>query len=87
MSNIVALKDMANVPGVWITMDSSKERAIAVWYQGIFYKFKECQDRLYYYDNVVDNPIYGATNKSNAPITTYSFLSTVEDKKSYLRIN
>ena len=33
MANIVALKDMSDVPGVLITMNSSKECAIAVEYQ------------------------------------------------------
>ena len=87
MSNIVALKYMANLPGVRITMDISKDLEITVEYQGKFYNFKECQDRLFYSDTAIDNSISGATNKSNAPITTYLFLSTVEDKKFYFSIN
>ena len=83
MANIVALKDMANVPGYQITTDSSKGRAIKVQYQGKVYKFKECQGGLYYYDNAAGNSISDATDKSNDPITTYSFISTVEDNKSY----
>ena len=78
MANIVALKDMADVPGIRIKMYSSKELAITVEYQVKTYKFKEFQDGLYYYDNAVDNSISGATYKSNVPITPYSFLSTVE---------
>ena len=80
MAKIVALKDMADVPGVWITMDSSKERTIKVEYQGKMYRFKEYQYRLYYYDTGVDNSISFATNEYNAQITPYLFLSTVEDK-------
>ena len=87
MANIVALKDMADVPGVLITIYSSKERANAVEHQGKFYKFKECQYGLYYYENAVDNSISGATNKSNSPITPYLFLSTVEENKSYFSSN
>ena len=34
IANIVALKDTADVPGVRITMDNSKERAITEGYQG-----------------------------------------------------
>ena len=83
MANIVALKDMGDVLGVRITMDSSKERVITVEYQGKLYKFKECQDGLYYYDTAADNSISGATNEYNAPITTYLFLITVEDNKYY----
>ena len=43
MAKMVALKDMTNVPGVRITMDSSKQHAIAVDYEGKNHKFKECQ--------------------------------------------
>ena len=46
MAKSVALNDMADIPEVQITMDISKKRAITVEYQGRFYKFKECQDRL-----------------------------------------
>ena len=87
MANIVALKDMADVPGVLITIDSSKECAIAVEYQWNIYKFKEFQDVLYYYDTAVDKFISGATDKSNSPINPYSFISTVEYKKSYFSRN
>ena len=76
MANSVALKDVANVPGVWIKMDSSKECTITVEYQGKIYKFRECQDGLYYYDTETGKSISGATNKSNAPITPYSFPRT-----------
>ena len=33
MSNIISLKDMSDVPGVLITMDSSKDCSIKVEYQ------------------------------------------------------
>ena len=46
MANTVALKDMSDVPGVRITMDSSKDSANTVDYQGKNYKFKECQNGL-----------------------------------------
>ena len=64
-------------------MDNSKELLITVDYQDKVYKFKECQDGLYYYDTVAYNYISYATDKSNAPTTDYSFLSTVYDNKSY----
>ena len=54
MAKIIALKDMAAVPGVQITMDRSKERAITVEYQGKIYKVKECQDWLYYGDTAAE---------------------------------
>ena len=78
---------MDDVPGVRITMDSSKECTIAVEYQGKIYKFKEFQDGLYYYDTAVDKYISGATDQYNSPNTPYLFLSTVEDNKSYFISN
>ena len=79
MSKIVALKDTADLPGVRITMNISKERVITVDHQG--------KDGLYYYDNTVYNPISGTTNKSNYTITPYSFIITIEDNKSYFSSN
>ena len=73
MANIIALKDMADVPGSQMTMDSSKDRTITVEYQGKIYKFKECQDGLYYYNTAVGNPISGATNEYNTPTKPYFF--------------
>ena len=87
MANIVALKDMDDVPGFQIKMDSSNECSITVEYQGNFYKFKECQDGLYYYNTAVENSISGATDKYDAPITRYLFLSTVEENRSYFSSN
>ena len=81
MANIAELKDMDNLPGFQIKMNSSKERAITVEYQEKIYKLKDFQDGLYHYDTANDNYISGATNKSNEPITCYLFLSTIEDNK------
>ena len=71
------INDAAGVTVVRVTVDSSKERAIIVDYQVEIYKFKECQYGLYYYYTAAENSISGATDKPNAPITTYSFLSTI----------
>ena len=62
MDKIVVLKDMADLPGVRIAMDSSKERAITVDCQDKVYKFKECQEVLYYYDTDDYNYISDATD-------------------------
>ena len=68
-------------------MDSSKELAITVEYKYKVYKFKECQDGLYYHDTAAENHISDATDKSNFSITTYLFLSTVDDNTSYFSSN
>ena len=70
-----------------LQMDNSKELFITVDYQDKVYKFKECQDGLYYYGTAAYNYISDATDKSNAPITPYLFLSTIEDNKYYFSSN
>ena len=74
MANILAIKDVASIPGVHINMDSRKERAIIVEYNNHIIKFQECCYGLYYYDTV---------NKFISHINSYSFLSTAKDNKEY----
>ena len=46
MANILLIKDVASVPGVHISMDSSKERSIIVKYNNQIIKFQESRDGL-----------------------------------------
>ena len=48
ISTILAMKDVINM-GARVYMDTNKERAMVVTYQGKSYKCKECSSRLYYY--------------------------------------
>jgi hypothetical protein len=75
MANILSLKDVAELEGVRITMDTSEERAISVHFQGSIYKFSEHQEGLYYMD--MDEL------KSKDEISPYCFLESVQDNKSY----
>jgi hypothetical protein len=79
MANILAIKDVASIPGVRLTMDSSKERAIIVEYGDELLKFDECQDGLYFYDT--------NKNKPKPAVTNYSMLQTVADNKDFFSAN
>jgi hypothetical protein len=48
LATIVAMKDVANVPGVRVQFDTDVERSINVFYCGKVVKFKECADGLYF---------------------------------------
>ena len=50
MANILAMKDVTALPGVRVTMDSTKERAVVVEFEERVLKFEECADGLYYLD-------------------------------------
>ena len=74
MANILAMKYFASIPGLHISIDSSKDCAIIVEYHNNMIKFQEYCDGLYYYDTV---------NKFISQISSYSFLSIVKENKEY----
>jgi hypothetical protein len=76
MANIFSMKDVVSLPNVKVTMDSDKERALIVEFQGQVFKFEECANGLYYYDTV-------GGIKSKNEIIPYSFLETVQANKEY----
>ena len=72
---ILSMKDIANIPGVRIRMDTMLDRAIFVEYDGKTYKFTECDEGLYYYD-VTDKCGHNLSN-NKYPLEEYSCLQTV----------
>ena len=83
LANIISLRDIANIPGVKITMDTTKERAITVTMKnGFEYKFNECPDGLYYFDTTVGEQ--GNYIKTKSILKPYSFAMTVHENKSFL---
>ena len=68
-ANILSIKDVSPIPGVYIIKNSRKEHAIIVEYNNQIIKFQECRDGLYYYDTA---------NKFISHVNSYSFLSTVK---------
>ena len=72
MTNIIAIKDVSSIPGVHISTDLRKERAIIMEYKNQVIKFQECRDGLYYYDT---------SNKFISNVNSYSFLSTTKYNK------
>ena len=84
LANIISLRDVANISGVVITMDSSKERAIMVKMGLKEFKFCECPDGLYHYDtsNVCENPSKSKSSVISYP-NSYSLVMTVAENKRF----
>ena len=81
LANIIALRDVANIPGVSITMDTSKERAIMVKVdEEKSFKFLECPDGLYHFDT---SNILNKCSKTKTDVIPYSFAMTVAENKKY----
>lgn len=76
VENILALSDVANMDGVYITMDTRKDRAMMVHFEHENRKvsFHECIEGLYYY-NTAD------INDTNLYVNEYSYFKCVKDKK------
>ena len=74
LANILSLKDVANLEGASITMDTTVERAINLNYNGEHFKFLECLDGLYFLDT--------KTLKAKTHLHPYSFVQNVHDIKS-----
>ena len=46
LATILLVKDVASIPGVYITMDTREENALVVHYGSQMYKFNQCEDGL-----------------------------------------
>ena len=84
IANILSLTDVANLPGARVTMDTERERAIVLHFDGSDFKFKECHDGLYFLDTSITSNL----NHNNA-ITNYlsCLLQTVQQNKSVFTKN
>ena len=79
MATIVSMKDVANVTGVCVHMDTDIERAIKIFYKGKVIKFKECADGLYFFDTEGHEGVQHKNNKTE--ILCYSALQTTRENK------
>ena len=75
MANILSMK-VASIPGVTVTIDISKERALLVELKDRNFKFSECDDGLYYYDTL-------DSDKVRNDVTSYSLLQSAARNKKY----
>ena len=51
METIISLKYVSYILGVRMNMDTARDKAIIVWiYSGNIYRFKQCDECLYYFD-------------------------------------
>jgi hypothetical protein len=85
LANILSLSDIANLTGARITMDSTVEKAINLFYDGKVLKFEECCDGLYYLDTSKSSNYYNSTvtNYSNPSSSKTSFVQTVNSNKEF----
>ena len=81
LANILSLSDVANLPGVRLTMDSEVERAIVLHLHDNKIKFRECSDGLYYWDSS-DNSKSNVLNYSD-PNHVFSLTQTVAENKAH----
>ena len=76
LANIISMKDLSNVKGVKIRMDSTVKKAIVVEYRDTILTFNQCSDGLYYFDtsdnfsNVEFAPYSPFSTSTNAPSTS-----------------
>ena len=77
---------MADIPGVRITMDTNAERAMTVTLQNrMFFKFKECDSGLYFYDTEkkIDKS-EEINNNNNSNIINYYCLQIIKEDENLL---
>ena len=83
IATILALKDVASLPGCYLTMDTRQARQILVSFEGstVTYVFKECADGLYFYDTKAS--VASKLSRNNNNVNPYTFLQTVASNKSF----
>ena len=79
MAKILAFSDVANMDGVYITMDTRKERSMIVHFEheNRTVRFNECAEGLYYHD-------MSDINDTNFAVNKYSCLQCVKENKKYV---
>ena len=75
LATILSVKDVAAIPGVFITMDTREEQSMLVHYNSDIFRFKQCKDGLYFYDT--------ADNYNSSTVTDYSLLQSVNDNRKF----
>ena len=85
LATILAFSEVASLPGINITMNSNKERAILVHMMDSkkVLKFKECSSGLYYYNSANPHEHEFVVDKLNYTLP-YSFLQTTNSNKEFL---
>ena len=95
LATIIAMKDVCALSGCHVTMDSREEKAIKVHFQGQVYKFKECNEGLYYLDTagtdvtstvnqVCDDAVdEDMDSNSKNSVTDYSLIQSVKKNQQY----
>ena len=88
MATILSFKQVADLPGVIITTDTSKERSMIVTLKdGTVFKFKECASGLYYFDTDKSSDEVAIVNNTRSNVTEYTMLQTVKGNQEFLSKN
>ena len=75
-ANILSMKDLEDVPGLYITYDSRIKRGFLVHYEDKVYTFEQSKEGLYFLE---EQPRSNKLNKKSAP---YIFVQTVANNKT-----
>ena len=78
LANIISMKDVASLPGAWVTMDTNIERAIVLHYGGSQLVFQECADGLYFLDASQMHHNHSNTSVNQYP-HNFQLVTTVAD--------
>ena len=85
MAKILSFKEVADIPGVRITTDTEKERAMKLYLgNGRTLKFKECESGLYFHDTEKETNNVEEINNINGDVIDYYYLQTVQENKKFL---
>ena len=82
--NVLSLKDVTNIPGVHVTMDTLKEKAMLLHLpEAKKMKFSKCDEGLYFYDTSSNNNEnkYEVNECSKKCQRQVSLLTTIEENK------
>ena len=84
--DVLSMKDVLQIPDLYVTMDSGRENAIFVHFKKRVFRFKEVPEGLYLFDGKINSTV--ANNSTNAQLFSYSsFLQLVKDNKKQFSLN
>ena len=82
LANVLSFKQIAALPNVKITTDTSIAKAISVHVGDKVFKFEECNDGLYYLDMKKQNNLNNQVNNYSSSSNNICLLNTIDYNKS-----
>ena len=82
IANILSFKDVSSILGVYITMDTHKDKSItAIFDDGIFFMFNPYSNELFYFDTTETSVINNTSENSLNSLNSYSIVQPVHSNK------